>query len=132
MAAILRDYGVSEEAIKPFVDSVASDRARWVRFMMRFELGLEEPDPKREWKSALTIALSYVLGGTVPIWPYLAFSSIHTALLVSCAVTLCALFGFGAVKGGFTGVPRLRAGLQTLLVGGLAAGAAFSLARLLG
>ena len=131
VASILREYGVGEAALPAIVDSLCADRSRWVKFMMRFELGLEPPDPQREVKSAITIALSYVAGGVVPLWPYLAFESQRTALLVSVAVTLVALFGFGAAKGGFTGTPRLRSGLQTLLIGGLAAGAAFGLARLI-
>ena len=129
VAEILREYGVAEAAIGPVVDSVSADRARWVRFMMRFELGLEQPDRSRERRSAFTIALAYVAGGIVPLWPYFVLGS--SALQVSCAVTLVALFVFGAVKGKITGSPPLRAGLQTLLVGGLAAGAAFCLARLM-
>ncbi|MEO6953765.1 MAG: VIT1/CCC1 transporter family protein [Polyangia bacterium] len=129
VAAILREYGVAEAAIGPVVESVSADRARWVRFMMRFELGLEQPDRGRERRSAVTIALSYIAGGVVPLWPYLVCG--EHALTVSCAVTLVALFVFGGVKGKLTGASPLRAGLQTLLVGGLAAAAAFLLARLL-
>ena len=131
VAAILREYGVGDDAIAPIVASLSADPKRWVRFMMRFELGLEPPDPKQELRSAVTIALAYVAGGIVPLWPYVVFPAPARALLVSCVVTLVALFGFGALKGGFTGVPWLRAGLQTLLIGGIAAGAAFALARLL-
>jgi VIT1/CCC1 family predicted Fe2+/Mn2+ transporter len=131
VVAILREYGVAEPAIGPVVESLAGDRARWVRFMMRFELGLEQPDPRREWQSALTIALSYIAGGVIPLWPYLVFASTRMAVLVSAGVTSLALFGFGAVKGRFTGSHPLRAGLETLFVGGAAASAAFGLAHLL-
>jgi VIT1/CCC1 family predicted Fe2+/Mn2+ transporter len=131
VAEILRDYGISETAIAPVVADLSADRARWVRFMMRFELGLEAPDPGRERSSALTIGLSYVVGGLIPLWPYLAFSMQRTALVVSTAVTLSALAIFGAVKARFTGAPLLRSAAQTLLVGGLAAGAAYALARAL-
>jgi VIT1/CCC1 family predicted Fe2+/Mn2+ transporter len=129
VAAILREYGVEEQHIAPVVDSLASDRARWVRFMMRFELGLEQPDPRRELQSAVTIALSYVLGGVIPLWPYLVFST-QIAVLVSAVVTSLALFTFGAIKGSFTGAGSLRAALETWLVGGAAASAANALARL--
>jgi vacuolar iron transporter family protein len=129
---ILRQYGLDEQQVQPVLDALTRDPQRWVDFMMRFELGLEAPDPRREVRSAVTIALSYVVGGLIPLWPYIVLSELRTALWTSVAVTLVALFGFGAVKGGFTGVPRLRSGLQTLLVGGLAAGAAFALARLIG
>lgn len=101
----------------------------WVDFMMRFELGLERPDPKRELVSALTIAASYVAGGLIPLSPYFYSSNLQSALLVSVGVTLAALAGFGYVKGRFTGLAPLRSAAQTMLVGGLAAAAAFAIAR---
>jgi VIT1/CCC1 family predicted Fe2+/Mn2+ transporter len=131
VAAILRDYGISEDAITPVVDDLARDRGRWVKFMMRFELGLEAPDPKRELSSAVTIGLSYVAGGVIPLWPYLVFATQKTALTASSIVTLSALALFGALKARFTGAPMLRSALQTASVGGLAAAAAFGLARLI-
>jgi len=102
-----------------------------VDFMMRFELGLEKPEPGRALKSALTIALSYVVGGIIPLSAYLIFADAHRALTVSCAVTLAALLVFGAIKGRFTGTPMLRSGFQTALIGGLAAAAAFGIARMI-
>ncbi len=96
---------------------------------MRFELGLEAPDPKRAVTSAATIALAYFAGGLIPLSPYLLFAQIHTALIVSVIATLVALFIFGFVKGHFTGVAPLRSAAQTTLIGGLAAGAAFLIAR---
>ena len=99
--------------------------------MMTMELGLEKPDPKRARTSALTIGGAYILGGSIPLSPYVFLSDAHTALLVSVVVTLTALFVFGAFKGHFTGTPPLRSGLQTLLIGGLAAAAAFGIAKLI-
>ena len=99
---------------------------------MRFELGLEQPDPKRAGQNALTIALSYIAGGLIPLSPYMLLSNLHTALWVSVGVTLLALFLFGFFKGRFTGISPLRSGVQTVLVGGLAATMAFGLARLIG
>jgi vacuolar iron transporter family protein len=98
--------------------------------MMRFELGLEEPNPRRALQSAITIALSYVAGGIVPLAPYILFHDINTAFF-SVAFTLAALALFGFVKGKFTGVPMLKSALQTVLVGGLAAAFAYVLARLI-
>ena len=112
------------------VNSLTKDPEKWVRFMMRFELGLEEPDPKRASRSASTIGLSYVLGGLVPLAPYVLTPDKRLALAASLLVTLAALFVFGAVKGQLTGVKPALAGLQTTLIGGLAAGAAFVIARL--
>ena len=131
VAVIFRDFGLDEAALAPLVEKLASDRTKWVDFMMRFELGLEKPDPQRAVKSALTIAAAYIAGGMVPLTPYLVFESVERALAVSIGVTLLALFCFGGVKGRFTGVSWIQSGLQTLLIGGLAASAAFGLARLL-
>jgi predicted membrane protein (TIGR00267 family) len=97
--------------------------------MMRFELGFEEPDPKRARDSAVTIALSYILGGMVPLSPYMMVDNLQNALKVSVVVTLAALFVFGYVKGRLTGLTPLRGGVQTVVIGGLASAAAFGLAR---
>jgi VIT1/CCC1 family predicted Fe2+/Mn2+ transporter len=132
VAGILRDYGLAEEHVGPVVDAIRADRDRWVDFMMRFELGLEAPDPARATQSALTIALSYIGGGMIPLAPYILLKDLTTALYVSVGVTLVALFIFGFVKAKFTGTAPLRGGLQTVLTGGLAAAAAFMIARLIG
>ena len=122
----------SETELKPVVNALSKNRKNWVDFMMRFELGLEEPDPKRAGKSALTIALSYIAGGLIPLSPYMLIPNLNTALWVSVGVTLLALFLFGFFKGQFIGISPLRSGAQTVLVGGLAAAVAFTLARLIG
>lgn len=129
---ILREYGLSDAELQPVVNALSNNRKKWVDFMMRFELGLEAPDPKRATRSALTIALSYIAGGFVPLSPYILIPNIQTALPVSIGVTLLALFVFGFVKGRFTGIHPFRSALQTILVGGLAAAVAFALARLIG
>ncbi len=100
--------------------------------MMKFELGLEKPDPKRALTSALMIGGAYVVGGLVPLIPYMLADKIGTALKLSVLTTGIALLIFGAVKGHFTGVNRVRSALQTLVVGALAAAAAFGLARAFG
>jgi VIT1/CCC1 family predicted Fe2+/Mn2+ transporter len=131
VAKVFRDYGLSEAQMAPIVTAITSDQKRWVNFMMRFELGLEEPDPSRAGRSAGTIAASYIVGGLVPLTPYILMKDIDSALWVSVGVTLLALFVFGSIKGYFTGVKPLRGGAQTVLVGGLAAAAAFFIARLI-
>ena len=132
VAVIFREYGLSETELKPVVNALSKNRKNWVDFMMRFELGLEQPDPKRASRSALTIALSYIAGGMIPLSPYILISNLNTALWVSVSVTLLALFLFGFFKGRFTGLNPWRSGGQTVLVGGLAAAVAFLLARLIG
>ncbi len=129
VADVFRGYGMSEQDLQPVVKAICSDQKRWVDFMMRFELGFEEPDPLRARNSAVTIALSYILGGLVPLSSYMMVSDLQTALKYSVAVTLAALFIFGYVKGRMTGIAPLRGGLQTVVIGGLASAAAFGLAR---
>lgn len=131
VAYVFRDYGLNDAQIGPILDAMVQDRKKWVDFMMRFELGLEAPNPKRASISALTIGLSYVVGGFIPLSPYILIHQISTALIVSVVVTLIALFLFGYIKGRFTGLKPLIGGLQTVFVGGLAAGVAFILARLI-
>jgi vacuolar iron transporter family protein len=129
VADVFRGYGMPEADLAPVVKAICSDRKRWVDFMMRFELGFEEPDPKRARNSAATIAISYVLGGLVPLAPYVLISELYRALSLSVGVTLVALFVFGYVKGSMTGISPLRGGLQTVIIGGLASAAAFGLAK---
>jgi VIT1/CCC1 family predicted Fe2+/Mn2+ transporter len=106
-------------------------RSITIDFMMKFELRLEEPDPRRAGRGAWTIAASYVAGGLVPLSPYFFLSSVHSALIASVMVTLIALLAFGYVKGCFTVKRPIRSAWQTVVVGGLAAAAAFLLAKLI-
>jgi VIT1/CCC1 family predicted Fe2+/Mn2+ transporter len=129
VAQIFRAYGLDEANVAALVNTLRADRRRWVDFMMRFELGLEEPDPRRARTSAWTIALSYMTGGLVPLVPYMVLASVHTGLIGSILLTLVTLFIFGFIKGRYTTARPLRSAFQTTLVGGLAAGAAFLLAK---
>jgi VIT1/CCC1 family predicted Fe2+/Mn2+ transporter len=129
VSEILEAYGLTPEESAPVAKALRKRPEAWVNFMMRFELGLEEPEPKRALTSAATIAGAYVAGGLIPLAPYFFVVQARSALLVSVSLTLLALFLFGYVKGRFTGVAPLRSALQTTLIGGLAAGAAFLIAR---
>src|SRR5579859_3236491 len=113
---VFRAYGVSAEAAAPVVRALKERPEAWIDFMMRFELGLERPDPKRARLSAATIAGAYIAGGFIPLLPYMLVSKISTALALSVCVTLVALFVFGYVKGRFTGLPPLRGAIQTTLI----------------
>jgi len=130
VAKVFRGYGLADEHVQPVVNAICSDQKRWVDFMMRFELGLEEPEASRAGRSAGTIAGSYIVGGLIPLTPYMLVGQIFSALTVSVGVTLLALLIFGFIKARFTGVAPWRGALQTALVGGLAAAAAFFLAHL--
>jgi vacuolar iron transporter family protein len=130
VAKVFRGYGMAEEQLRPVVNAISSDQKRWVDFMMRFELGLEEPEPSRAGRSAGTIAASYIVGGLIPLAPYMLVGQIFSALSISVGVTLLALLIFGFIKARFTDVAPWRGAVQTALVGGLAAAAAFFLAHL--
>lgn len=128
---VFRGWGLDGDVLESAADAVCADRDRWVEFMMREELHLAEPDPKRARVSALTIGGSYVAGGAIPLAPYLFRVPITTALLASVGVTLVALAVFGGFKGRLTGRPVAAEALRTVLVGALASGAAYALARLI-
>jgi len=129
VAEVFQEYGLSMEETWPIVEALRKQPKKWIDFMMRFELGLEKPDPKRALTSAITIGGAYAAGGFVPLAPYMFTTDTSTALLVSIMVTLLTLFIFGFIKGRFTGTRPMRSALQTALIGSLAAGAAFLLAR---
>jgi VIT1/CCC1 family predicted Fe2+/Mn2+ transporter len=134
VAEVFHSYGLTAAESDPIVAALAKHPQKWVDFMMRFELGLEKPDPKRALVSALTIAASYMAGGLIPLAPYIASNfikqaNITTALFNSVGLTLLALLVFGFIKGHYTGTRPVRSALQTALIGSLAAGAAFLIAR---
>jgi VIT1/CCC1 family predicted Fe2+/Mn2+ transporter len=128
---VFRAYGLPEAQITPIVDALATKPEAWVDFMMRYELSLEKPEKNRALTSALTIAGAYIVGGFIPLSPYILFSNIPTAQNASIIATLTALLVFGYVKGRLTGIHPVRGALQTMLVGGLAAAAAFLIAKLI-
>jgi VIT1/CCC1 family predicted Fe2+/Mn2+ transporter len=128
---IFEQYGVDREAATPVLRSLQANPEKYVDFMMRFELGLEEPAKGRAVKSAATIAVSYIAGGAIPLAPYLFVTDIAEALKISVVTTMVALTIFGAVKGKALGASVWKSALQTVAIGGVAAAAAFELARLL-
>ena len=128
---VFRGWGLKGDVLEQATDAVCSDHDRWIEFMMRQELNLTEPDPKRARVSALTIGGSYVAGGAIPLAPYLFHVPVPTALLASVAVTLVALGIFGGIKGRLTGRPPAKEAARTVLVGALASGVAYALARLI-
>ena len=126
---VFTDYGLTRDEAAHVVQALTKKPKEWVDFMMRFELGLEEPNPKRALQSAATIAGSYIAGGFIPLAPYMLLHSARNALVWSALVTLIALGVFGYIKGRFTGSKPGRSALQTVVIGGLAAGAAFIIAK---
>ena len=129
---VLEEYGVSRDSSKLIAEEMSKDKEKWVNFMMRFELGLEKPDSKRARNSALTIGAAYIVGGLVPLSPYIFIHNSRQALVVSVAVTLVALFIFGFLKAKAIGQHEWKGAVKTTLIGALAASAAFGLASLIG
>ena len=130
VAKVFRDYGLTPAEMAPVVNAIIGNQKRWVDFMMRFELGLEEPDPRRANRSAVTIAASYVFGGLIPLAPYMILPTVTAGLRYSVIITLIALAAFGYGKSHFTGLAPWKGAAQTVVIGGVAAAAAFLLARL--
>ena len=128
---IFAQYQVPRDAASPVLEALQQNPTAYVDFMMRFELGLEAPAKNRAHRSALTIAASYIAGGFVPLFPYMILSTNADALKISVVITLLALAVFGAIKGRLVGTGALRSAIQTTLIGGAAAAAAYGLAHLL-
>ena len=132
VAEVFQAYGLTEDETWPIVQALKRQPQNWIDFMMRFELGLEKPNPSRALTSAVTIGGAYIAGGLVPLAPYMFSNSSSSALLISVALTLAALIVFGFIKGHFTGTRPVKSALQTALIGSAAAGAAFGIAKLIG
>ncbi len=124
------NIGLSKEVQEKATAELATDKNRWVDFMMKYELGLDKPDPKRASKSALNIGASYIVGGIIPLSPYFFIHDSNEALKLSVVATLICLFIFGFFKSKMTGVNPLWGAIRVMLIGAIAAGAAFGIAKL--
>ncbi|XP_072980098.1 vacuolar iron transporter 2 [Typha angustifolia] len=129
IAEILSQYGLEPHEYAPVVNSLRRNPQAWLEFMMKFELGLEKPEPRRALESALTIAIAYVVGGLVPLLPYVFVRKAQKAMFTSIGVTIAALLFFGYVKGHFTGNRPVVSALQTALIGAIASAAAYAMAK---
>ncbi|MDB5029694.1 VIT1/CCC1 transporter family protein [Mucilaginibacter sp.] len=128
---VFAGFGLSDALQTQVADEMAKDKDKWVDFMMRYELGLEEPQANRATQSAVTIGLSYILGGIIPLSPYFFEANSQIALVYSCAITMVCLFIFGYFKSKVTGQPRISGAFKVLIIGALAAAAAFGMAKLI-
>lgn len=129
---IFRDYGVSENLQNLIVEELAKDKDKWVGFMMKYELGLDKPDVNRARNSALTIGTSYIIGGIIPLLPYFFTTTPDEGLKFSAVITICCLFVFGYFKSKVTGQPPFSGALKVMIIGAIAAAAAFFAAKLIG
>ena len=128
---VFADFGLSVALQDQVADEMAKDKDKWVDFMMRYELGLEKPEANRASQSAITIGLSYIVGGIIPLSPYFFIANSQNALYYSCAITMVCLFVFGYFKSKVTGQPAFSGALKVLFIGTLAATAAFVMAKLI-
>jgi len=128
---VFAGFGISEALQTQIADEMAKDEDKWVDFMMRYELGLEKPNANRATKSAITIGVSYVVGGVIPLSPYFFIDNSQEALYYSCGVTLVCLFVFGYFKSKFTGQAPFTGALKVVVIGALAAAAAFVMAKVI-
>jgi VIT1/CCC1 family predicted Fe2+/Mn2+ transporter len=124
--------GLSEELQEQAVNEMTKDKDQWVDFMMKYELGLDKPDPSRAKKSAFNIGLSYIAGGLIPLTPYFFVHKPLAGLEISAVITIICLFTFGYFKSKITGVPPIEGAIRVTVIGALAAGCAFGIARLIG
>jgi vacuolar iron transporter family protein len=128
---VFAGFGLSEQLQDEVAEEMAKDKDKWVDFMMRYELGLEKPEANRASQSAITIGLSYIIGGIIPLSPYFLIKDSQQALYYSCAITSVCLFVFGYLKSKVTGQPAFTGALKVLIIGALAAAAAFGMAKLI-
>jgi VIT1/CCC1 family predicted Fe2+/Mn2+ transporter len=128
---VFREWGLSEHTVEEATQEIIKDDKRWVEFMMKHELGLEEPDPKRARKSAFNIGFSYVVGGLIPLIPYFFVSTSLEGLKISAVITLICLFIFGFFKSKMTGINPWVGAIKVMLIGAVAAGVAFGIAKLI-
>lgn len=128
---VFAEFGLSEILQDQIANEMALNKDKWVDFMMRYELGLEKPEPNRATQSAITIGISYIVGGVIPLSPYFFIRQSQEALLYSVIITMVCLFVFGYFKSKVTGQPVVAGALKVLFIGALAAAAAFFIARLI-
>jgi len=126
---VFAEYGLSEETQHLIADEMAKDKQKWIEFMMKFELGLEEPHVNRARNSALTIGIAYIVGGIVPLTAYFFTQTPETGLIYSSFLTVICLFIFGYYKSKITGQPAVSGAIKVTLIGIVAAAAAFLVAR---
>lgn len=126
---VFAEYGLNGSVQNIIADEMAKDKDKWVDFMMKYELGLEKPDPNRARNSAATIGLSYVVGGLIPLTAYFFTRTPLQGLFISALLTIICLFIFGYFKSKVTGQPPLMGALKVTIIGITAAAAAFLVAK---
>ncbi len=129
---VFANYGLSIESQNRIADELEKNKDHWVDFMMKFELGLEQPEANRARNSAFTIGISYIIGGMIPLMAYFFTNTPHEGLLISSILTIICLFVFGYFKSKVTGQPPIAGALKVTLIGLTAASVAFFVAKMFG
>lgn len=127
---VFAEMGLSTEVQNHIADELVKDKQKWVDFMMKYELGLDKPEPKRARNSAFNIGLSYIVGGLVPLSPYFFVTNPEDGLKISAAITVVCLFIFGYFKAKVTGQNKLKGAVYVASIGSAAAAAAYMIAKL--
>lgn len=127
---VFAEMGLSMDVQNHIADELVKDKQKWVDFMMKYELGLDKPEPKRARNSAFNIGLSYIVGGLVPLSPYFFVTSPVDGLKISAAITVICLFIFGYFKAKVTGQNKLKGAVYVASIGSAAAAAAYMIAKL--
>jgi VIT1/CCC1 family predicted Fe2+/Mn2+ transporter len=123
--------GFRGQALEQMVQHVTADPVFWVDTMMTEELGLTAVPTGAPLRSGMVVAGSYALGAAFPVIPYALPIEVSTAFAISVGSTLVALFCAGSAKTWMTGRRWLRSGLETMLIGAIAAAATFLAGRLI-
>ena len=110
-------------------DHIASDKDLWLRTLVEKELGISMDITSNPMKDALTMACAFILAAMVPIFPYF-FLDRATAIPVSIGVALIGLFALGFGKGRLVQKSPIFQGMEILVIGCVAAGAAFLIGQI--
>ena len=125
-------YGISKDTRLKFIEDLKQNKENYIEFMMRFELGLERPNPNQAYKSGLVIALAYVAGGIIPLVSYWHTRTPNDGLIWSSVSTGVVLLVFGYFKSKLTGQNPIWGAVRVCFISAVAAGAAYLLAKFFG
>jgi len=124
--AILANKGLPGDVLDEVVETITADRDRWVHIMLEDELHLDTQDQEPGRAARITFG-AFLLAGLVPLLPFLIFQeALQTAFVVSCACTGVVFFGIGMLKGWTQRRRPWHSGMETFLIGGVAALLAFA------
>jgi VIT1/CCC1 family predicted Fe2+/Mn2+ transporter len=120
--------GLEGAELERMVALITAERGRWVRTMLREEYGL--PGAVRSpWLAALSTFSAFIVCGLVPLVPFLVGEA--NAFWQAAGATGSVFFAIGSAKSRWSTAPWWRSGLETLLVGGVAAALAYGVGMLL-